>query len=86
MSFNVNNCDLIVIHATDTESGIEAEYEYINQLYGRLGVGWELLQQRLTTCISKEGAEPLEVDILTIQLPSGEIKDVMFDISSFYGK
>lgn len=86
MSININECDLIVIEATDTESGIKAEYEHVNQLYGPYGVGWKLLRQRVMTHAADKGADPVEVDIFTIKLPLGEVKDVVFDISSFYGK
>lgn len=86
MPLNVNDCELIVIEALDTESGICAEYEYIDQIYGEFGVGWELLRQRVTTRNPNKGGDPVEVDILTIKLPSGEVKDIAFDITSFYGK
>lgn len=86
MPLNENDFKLIVIKAEDTSSGIEAEYRYIEQLHGPYGVGWELLCQRVTTYISSEGVDPVEVDMLTIQLANDEVKNIYFDISEFYGK
>lgn len=82
----LKNQDFVVINAPNTEAGIEAEYEYINQVYGAVGVAWYLVRQRVMTCTPSNSLNPVEVDILTIKLSSGELRDIFFDISSFYGK
>ncbi len=86
MSFNVNDCDLIVIDAADTDSGIDAEYAYISEQFGPFGVGWQLQRQKVLTHVLPGEGDQIQVDVLTIELANGEVKDIAFDITSFYGK
>jgi hypothetical protein len=85
MSFNVNDCDLIVIEAVDTDAGIDAEYAYITEQFGPYGIGWELQRQKVLTHVLPEKGL-MQIDVLTIELANGELRDIAFDITSFYGK
>lgn len=86
MEIDLNTCGLIVIEAVDTDSGIEAEYGYLNRRFGPYGSAWDLLSQKVTTVFNEDWAEGVHVDIFTIQLEDAQIKTIVFDISSFYGK
>ena len=86
MPFNVNDCDLVLINAENTDSGIDAEYVYISEQFGPFGVGWELQRQKVLTHVLPGESDPIHVDVLTIELANCEIKDIFFDITSFYGK
>ena len=66
----------IVIEAPNTQAGIAQEYAYVRRAYP----GWERVRQAL---IEHEGRR---YDRLTIRSPSGETRDVFFDITSFFGK
>ena len=86
MSFNVNDCDLIVIDAENTDSGIDAEYAYISEQFGPFGVGWKLQRQKVLAHVLPEEGPPIQIDVLTVELANGEVQDIAFDITSFYGK
>jgi hypothetical protein len=86
MAFNLDDCDLIVIEAEDTDSGIDAEYAYISEQYGPFGVGWVLQRQKVLSHVFEGKGDLKQIDVLTIELENGEVKDIVFDITSFYGK
>ncbi len=74
---NLAGCDdLVVIEANDTAKGIEMENDYIEKTWP----GSRKIGQSLSQCGSGM------VDIITIQQPDGTMRDVWFDISSFFGK
>lgn len=86
MTINLNNCELIEINVPDTGAGIEAEYAYINKKHGPFGIAWKLVRQRVQTFTSESGSFVKEVDIFTIKLWNDKTEDIVFDITSFYGK
>lgn len=86
MEIDLNTCGLVVIEAVDTEAGIEAEYGYLNRRYGPYGTGWELLSQKMTNVFNEDWAQLVHVDIFTIILEDAQIRTIVFDITSFYGK
>lgn len=74
---NLAGCeDLVVITAPDTATGIAQEDAYIDRTFP----GSRKIGQTLTDC----GAA--KVDVITIQTPAGDTREVWFDVSSFFGK
>lgn len=60
-------------------ASIAKEYEYLSQRFGRRGLEWEMAGQYLTS----EGGR--HYDVLTVELlPSGERKEIYFDITESY--
>ena len=66
----------IVIQAANTQDGIAQEYAHIRRVYP----GWRRTRQAL---LSRNGRR---YDMLTIASPSGETRDIYFDIDAFFGK
>lgn len=66
----------IPIQAASTAEGIAAENAYIRQRYP----GWRKVRQAL---IRRGGRA---YDRITIVSPSGERRDIFFDITSFFGR
>ena len=66
----------IVIQASNTRDGIAAEYAYVGRTYP----GWRRTRQALLTRGDRR------YDVLTIVSPSGETRDVFFDITNFFGR
>lgn len=69
----------IIIKASNSNDGIRAEYEYLDEKYGRRGFGYQVVSQAL----SYNNKKPY--DVLTIKVKGKEMK-YYFDISSFFGK
>ncbi len=61
---------------------IRAEYAYIEKKYGTRGVNWVLQQQTLLT---PEGMTGRKIDALTIELLTGKVITIFFDITKFWG-
>lgn len=73
--------DPIVIEgAKNNFEGIRAEYMYIEEKYGRRNVDWRLLRQALLESNNKI------YDKLAIELKSGDVVEIYFDITNFFGK
>lgn len=70
----------IIIKAPNEKLGIDAEYEYLESVYGKLNVEWRLQEQELIISGDKY------YDVLNIELRNGEQHSYWFDINSFYGK
>ena len=85
MAFDLNDCELIEINASDTGEGIKAEYAHINKKYGPLGISWKLMRQKVQTFTPESGRPPKEVDVFTIKLSYDKVEVIAFDITSFYG-
>lgn len=67
---------VIVTYTGNYQESIGQEYRYIAEKFGTRDVDYELLSQRLVD----EGGTPY--DVITIRLlPSGEERDVYFDIT-----
>lgn len=85
MAKKLSELELVFIDECVTESGIAAEYAYINEKYGPFLSSWTLLLQTVTS-FDPDGEGEKQIDILKIQLKNGEIMDIAFDISAFYGR
>lgn len=60
--------------------GVDAEYEYLESIYGKQNVEWRLNEQIMAVYRKKF------YDILKIKLRNGQKRTYWFDITSFYGK
>ena len=70
----------VVINETSSSRGIPAEYAYIEQVFSRRGLDYEIKMQAQ---ISQGGCD---YDVLTIEMNDGTVRDFWFDITSFFGK
>jgi len=68
--------DAVVINAENTQSGIEAEYNWLAENYPKYKFKSQLL-------LFKDGKP---YDVITIITKEGEEKRIYFDISKFFGK
>ena len=71
----------IVIQAEDSESGVAAEYEFLDSLFGPGDTGWSFVRQRLF--ILPDGRKE---DAVTIRLADGSVREIRFDITAFCGR
>jgi len=60
--------------------GVNAEYNWLEEKFGKQNVFWELNDQELIS------DDDQQYDILRIKFQGGEIKEFWFDITNFYGK
>jgi hypothetical protein len=66
----------IVIKADDESSGVAAEYAWIRaHIPGCIPAGQALLDH-----------DGVPYDLLQVRMPDGSVRDVYFDIASFFGK
>ena len=72
--------EAIAIQAGSSAEGITMEYEWLEERFGRLGEGFQVISQRL---IEREGRS---YDVIHIRLPDGSGKEIHFDITEFFGK
>ena len=70
----------IIINAPNEKLGVNAEYKYLESIYGEQNVNWRLDEQMLMISENKY------YDVLNIELRNGELKKYWFDITNFYGK
>lgn len=71
----------IIINIESTPEGIEAEFEYLQVMYGVENVTWELVLQQLYD------KDDRYFDILEIKLAKdGSIHKVYFEATKFFGK
>lgn len=70
----------IVIGADNTQDGIRAEFQYVQQKHGLYKVAWKRDMQM------KVRAEGRDYDVVSIVLTDGMKKTFWFDITSFSGK
>ncbi|MBD3189054.1 MAG: hypothetical protein GF308_00335 [Candidatus Heimdallarchaeota archaeon] len=64
------------------EEGIAAEFEYLNQKFGKRKEGWFLVKKVLL--VDKENER--YYDKFTIRLADGKEKDIIFETTNFFGK
>lgn len=78
---------IIIVDAVDHMDGIQAEYRYLEERYGKRGEDWDLVMQALLEYPPEEesGGPTKYYDRMTIEYPKGKITDLYFDISSFFG-
>ncbi len=72
---------VIIKKAKGSFDGIEAEYAFINKIYGRQNVGWQLKQQSL---LHQNGKSYDQIDFKVIN--TGKETTIYFDITAFFGK
>ncbi len=73
--------DAVVIRDAPNEaSGVQAEYRWLEEHYGRRGVDWDLQMQAL---LMPEGRP---YDRLDVQLSDGRSVSIYFDIGGFFGR
>lgn len=70
----------VIIEAEGSESGVAAEYEWIEARYGRRDRAWRFVRQKLT-----RGPAGQWLDVIEIKLTDGREIELYFDISSFFG-
>ena len=70
----------IIINAPSDKLGVDAEYNYLESIYGEQNVHWRLDEQKLFIKDDKY------YDVLIIELRNNQLLTFWFDINSFYGK
>lgn len=69
---------VIITYSGNYQESLGQEYQYIAKKYGTQNVDYEILEQRLV-----DDWEGTPYDVITIRLiPSGEEKEVYFDITA----
>ncbi len=71
----------VVIQAGNTFEGIAAENKWLEKNFGERGKGWTKGDQ---SCRSSESGRMY--DVIEIELADGTRREVIFDITSFFGK
>ena len=71
---------IIITGAIDELEGIDAEYIWLEEKYGKQDIEWELLDQEFIDL------DTIKYDLLKIKFQNGEIKEFWFDITDFYEK
>ncbi len=73
--------DAIVIHNAKTDKeGVDSEYYYLEERFGKKGVDWDLDLQSLSN------AGDRNYDVMEITLSDGRKLTIYFDITDFFGK
>ncbi len=70
----------IPIHASDSASGVAAEYDWIEARFGKSGRDWRFVRQRLMR-LEPNGW----MDVIDIELADGSEHSLRFDITEFCG-
>jgi hypothetical protein len=73
--------DAVVVNAPNTAIGVAAEYRYVSRRFGQPDIDWTPVLQSL-----HKAEDGRRYDVLAIRLKSGEVKELYFDITSFFGK
>ena len=71
---------VIIIGAKDELGGVDGEYIWLEEKYGKQDFEWELIDQEFINL------DIIKYDLLKIKLQNGEIKKHWFDITDFYEK
>lgn len=71
---------VVIKGAPDHMAGVAAEYQYLENTFGRPQADWRLLKQSL---IRRQGRA---YDLMQIELSNGARKEIYFDLSDFFGK
>jgi hypothetical protein len=80
---------LVIVDAADHLDGIRAEYQYLEERYGKQGEDWDLVMQALLEYPPEEedsGGPKKYYDMMIIEFPKGRVVNLYFDISSFFTK
>jgi hypothetical protein len=71
---------VVILGASDSKVGIDAEYSYLEKKFGRRNYDWKLKRQGVYLHKGKV------YDRMEIDLKDGGQKTLFFDISEFFGK
>lgn len=71
---------VVILGAPNSVTGISAEYNYLQQKFGRQNVDWMLARQGV---LNQKGKV---YDRTDLKMKDGSKKTVFFDISEFFGK
>lgn len=71
---------VIILGAKNEMEGVDAEYNWLEERFGKQNINWELNDQELIN----EGDK--QFDVMRIKFRDGKIKEFWFDITNFYGK
>lgn len=71
---------VIILGAKDEMEGVDAEYNWLEERFGKQNINWELIDQQLID----EGDK--QFDVLRIKFRDGKSEEFWFDITNFYGK
>ena len=71
---------IIILNAQTNWEGVDAEYYYLEKMFGKKGTNWNLDQQSL---VNEDGAN---YDAMDITLSDGSKRTIYFDITDFFGK
>lgn len=70
----------VIIITDNPINGITDEYKYISIFYGKIDSDWTRELQSLNSHNDKT------YDVIKIKLRNGDVKEIYFDISNFFGK
>ena len=71
---------VIILGAKDETEGVDAEYEWLEERFGKQNINWEMNDQQFID----EGDR--QFDVLRIKFRDGNAKEFWFDITDFYGR
>jgi hypothetical protein len=71
---------VIILGAKNEMEGVDAEYSWIEEKFGKQNINWEMNDQQFID----EGEK--QFDVLRIKFRDGKIEEFWFDITNFYGK
>lgn len=69
--------DAVVVHTTNRVNGVDAEYQRLDEIFGKRGVDWELHMQLLKEIDGRN------LDVFKIKLGDGTQHTYVFDISEY---
>ena len=71
---------VIILGAKDEMDGVDAEYNWLEERFGKQNINWELNDQQFID----EG--DTQFDVLRIKFRVGKSDEFWFDITDIYGK
>jgi hypothetical protein len=71
---------VIILGAKNEMEGVDAEYNWLEEKFGKQNINWELIDQELID----EGNR--QYDVLRIKFRGDKTEEFWFDITEFYGK
>lgn len=71
---------ILIDGAKDEIEGVNAEYDWLEEKFGRQNEKWELIDQLLIE------EDDRQYDLLKIRLRNGDINEFWFDITEFFGE
>jgi len=69
--------DAVIVHTTNRADGVAAEYQQLQEIFGKRGTDWELEMQLLKEINGRD------YDIFKLKLSNGTCKTYVFDISDY---